>query len=307
MKKETKKKFRCGFISIVGRPNVGKSTLLNAIVGEKIAIVSKIPQTTRNRIRGVFTEERGQIVFIDTPGLVRGKDQMDQCMKQVSFSTVEEVDCVIHLVDANKTFGEEEEMILERLSEIKCPLILGLNKIDLKGKCAHEYIEAYQAKLGQAFNDEKKFIMLPLSGDKELNLDKLIDLVFERLPESELLYPEDIVCDVPQKMAVADIIREKLLGIVRDEIPYSLAVEVEQIARRRNKLTYISARILVEHESQKEIVIGKKGKNLKDVGTLARQDLEELLERRVFVDLYVKVSKKWREKTSILQDLGYVV
>ncbi|MDP8267000.1 MAG: GTPase Era [Candidatus Aceula meridiana] len=306
MNKETENKTRCGFISVVGRPNVGKSTLVNGLVGEKIAIVSSIPQTTRNRIRGVYTDERGQIIFIDTPGLVRGKDHMDQCMKQVSFSTVEEVDCVIHLVDANKTFGEEEQMILERLSEIKCPLILGLNKIDLKGKCAHEYINAYQEKLGEKFNNDKRFVILPLSGETENNLDKLIDLVFERLPEGELLYPADTVCDVPQKMAVSDIIREKLLSIVRDEIPYSLAVEVEEMARRRNKLTYISARILVESESQKEIVIGKKGKNLKDVGTLARKELEELLERRVFVDLYVKVSKKWREKTSILQDLGYV-
>ena len=291
---------------MVGRPNTGKSTLVNAIVGEKIAIVSEIPQTTRNRIRGVYTEERGQIVFIDTPGLVRGRDHMDQCMKQVSFSTVEEVDCVIHLVDANKSFGEEEEMIVGRLSEMKRPLILGLNKIDLKGKCAHEYIDAYQEKLGEAFNNDKKFIILPLSGQAELNLDKLIDLVFERLPKGELLYPENTVCDVPQKMVVADIIREKLLGIMRDEIPYSLAVEVEQMARKRNKLTYISAKILIEHESQKEIVIGKKGKNLKDVGVLARKDLEELLERRVFIDLYVKVSKKWREKTTILKDLGYV-
>lgn len=305
MKKDNLERIRCGFVSVVGRPNVGKSTFVNAIIGEKIAIVSKIPQTTRNRIRGIYTDSRGQIIFIDTPGLVRSKDQMDQCMKQVSFSTVEEADCVIHLVDANKAFGEEEAMIVQRLSHITSPLILGLNKIDLKGKCASEYIEVYEKELGDKFHDEKKFLIFPLSGEKQTNLEKMIELIFERLPQGTWLYPKEIVCDVPKKLAIADVIREKFLNLLRDEIPYAIAVEVQQIVPKRNKLTLIEARILVSQESQKEIVIGKKGKNLKSVGTAARKELEELLERRVFLDLHVKVEKQWRNKNTVLRELGY--
>lgn len=268
--------------------------------------MSKIPQTTRNQIRGIYNCDQGQAIFIDTPGLVRGKDQLDQFMKQCSFNATEEVDCVIHLVDANRSFGEEEEMITDRLVELSVPLVLGLNKVDLKGKNIPEHVSSYQERLGDKFNDLDKFIMLPLSGEKEMNMDKLIDIIFERLPAGEALYPEDIVSDTPQRVVIADIIREKYLGSLRQELPYSLAVDIEKIERRKNKLTYISARIFVQHESQKEIAIGKKGQVLKRVGSLARKELEELLERRVFLDLHVAVQKKWRDSFSILKDLGYV-
>ncbi|MDD3374262.1 MAG: GTPase Era [Candidatus Omnitrophica bacterium] len=300
------KDFKAGFVSIVGRPNVGKSTLLNAIVGQKVAIVSRVPQTTRNQIRGIYNEDRGQIVFIDTPGLMRGKDQLDQFMRQSSFGSLGDVDCVIHLVDANKALGEGEQMIMERLAKMKEPLILGLNKVDLKGKRVPEYIEAYQQKLEEKFGDSKKFIILPLSGETGFNIDKLTDLIFDFLPVSPPLYPRDMVSDVPQKIAISDIIREKLLALMRDEIPYSLAVDIVQMERRKNKLFYIEAVILVSESTHKEIVIGKKGQNLKTVGTLAREDLEKILDRRVFLDLNVKVQKKWRDNISVLTDLGYV-
>jgi len=305
MKSDFGKDFRSGFVSIIGRPNVGKSTLLNAVVGEKVAIVSNIPQTTRNQIRGIYHEPRGQVVFIDTPGLVRGKDKLDEMMKQASFGTIDEVDCVIHLVDANKTLGEEEQMIIEKVTHLKAPLILGLNKIDLKGTCVPEYLSYYQEKLGETFQDPKKFVLLPLSATRETNVPKLIDLIFERLPQGEPLYPQDVVSDVPEKIMIADIIREKLLGLMRQEVPYALAVNVDQILRKRNKLTYIFASIFVEHESQKEIVIGKKGHILKEVGVAARADIESLIDRRVFLEMHVKVEKKWRDNLSLLQDLGY--
>ncbi len=305
MNQSNSKDFCCGFVSIVGRPNVGKSTLLNAIVGQKIAIVSKVPQTTRNQIRGIYNGEKGQIIFIDTPGLVRGKDKLDQFMKQASFNTIDEVDCVIHVVDSNRPVGKDEEMIIERLCAMKASLILGLNKIDLKGRCLSDYISVYQEKLKERFNDTKKFIMLPISGQNEFNIDKLIEITFERLAQGPALYPVDMISDVPQKMAISDVIREKLLGIMRDEVPYSLAVDIEQMERRKNKLTYIAANILVSEQSHKEIVIGKGGRNLKTVGTLAREELQLLLERRVFLDLNVKVRKRWRDDIVALRDLGY--
>ncbi|HOD11994.1 MAG TPA: GTPase Era [Candidatus Omnitrophota bacterium] len=298
--------FRSGFVSIIGRPNVGKSTLLNAIVGQKIAIVSKIPQTTRSQIRGIYNSSQGQVVFIDTPGLVRGKDKLDELMKQSSFGTIEDVDCVIHLVDANKTLGEEEQMIIDKIKNSKKPLILGLNKIDLKGTCVPEYIEYYKEQLENKFNDPKRFVLLPLSGARSTNIEKLIELIFERLPTGPALYPQDAVSDVPEKNMIADIVREKFLQLMRDEIPYALAVQVDQIQRRRNKLTYVAIEVFVEHSSQKEIVIGKKGHILKDVGVAARQEIESLLDRRIFLEIHVKVKEKWRDNISILKDLGYV-
>lgn len=298
--------FRSGFVSIIGRPNTGKSTLLNAIVGEKVAIVSRIPQTTRNQIRGIYHSDKGQIVFIDTPGLVRGKDKLDEVMKQSSFGTLDDVDCIIHLVDANKTLGIEEKMIIDQLMRVKTPLILGLNKIDLKGKCVEEYISFYQEQLGEKFNDPKKFILIPLSGKNDTNIKELVRLIFERLPQGPALYPDDVISDTPEKIMIADVVREKFLALMRDEIPYSLAVQVEEIKRRRNKVIYIAVEVFVEHSSQKEIVIGKQGNILKEVGTRARAELEPLLDRRVFLDIHVKVEKKWRDNLMLLKDLGYV-
>jgi len=307
MPRQTKKKnaTKCGMVSIVGRPNVGKSTLLNKIVDEKVAIVSKIPQTTRNQVRGVYTDERGQIVFIDTPGLHRGRDKLDSFMNRCAYATTDDVDCIIHLVDANDQVGKEEEVVVKHLSEVKVPVIMGLNKIDLKGRNVSQYVDLWEETLGKSVNDLDGFAMIPLSGEKGKNVEKLIDLVFERLPEGPLLYPEDIVTDIPQKMAMADIIREKLFQCMRQEVPHAVAVVIEETEPRKNKVLYIRALIIVEKPTQKEMVIGKKGLTVKRIGVQAREELEQLLEKKVFLEIFVKAKKNWRDDVSLLQEMGY--
>jgi GTP-binding protein Era len=296
---------RCGIVSIVGRPNVGKSTLLNRILEEKVAIVSNVPQTTRTQIRGIYNDERGQIVFIDTPGLRLGKDKMDQFLIKASFGTLRDVDCVIHLTDVTEPTGEEEEEVVSRLRTLNVPVILGLNKVDLKPKYVHEYIGLWEKSKGVPVTEMKNFTILPLSGKDGTNIDKLLDILFSYLPTGPALYPQDTIADIPQKITISDIIREKLFHVMREEIPHSLAVVVEDILPRRRKVLHISAVILVERESQKEIVIGKKGNILKKVGTLAREELEDILERKIFLDLFVKTQKKWRNDVSLLQEMGY--
>ncbi len=299
------KKLRCGMVSIVGRPNTGKSTLLNRIIGEKVAIVSNVPQTTRNRIRGIYTDDRGQVIFIDTPGLVMGKDKFDQVLKRAALGTLPDADCIIHLVDTNEHVGREEEALVAQLKDRKAPVILGLNKVDLKGKYIHEYIALWERIKGKPVGDLKSFVLLPLSGKDGTHIEKLLEILFEILPEGPMLYPEDIVCDVPRKMVMADIIREKLFHILRQEVPHSIAVVIESAEPQRNKTLRIRAVILVERDSQKEIVIGKGGSVLKKAGTLARQELEELLGAKIFLETHVKLKKNWREDLSLLQELGY--
>ncbi len=302
---KTKPQFHSGMVSIVGRPNVGKSTLLNKIVGEKIAIVSKVPQTTRNQIRGIYTDERGQIVFVDTPGVHRGQDQLDKFMNQSAYGITHEADVIIHLVDANDTVGPEEEELVQRLHSLKVPIILGLNKVDLKGKTISQYLKLWEKVSGKPVQDIPRFTILPLSGKDGTNVTKLIDLVFEALPEGDALYPEDTVCDIPQQMVIADIIREKLYSLLEQELPHSIAVIIETIEPRQNKTLHIRALILVERDSQKSIVISKGGQLLKKAGTLARVELEELLESKVFLEIFVKSKKDWRDSPSLLQEMGY--
>jgi GTP-binding protein Era len=296
---------RAGMVSIVGRPNVGKSTLLNKILGEKVSIVSKVPQTTRNQIRGIFTDERGQIVFVDTPGVHKGSDQLDKFMNQSAYGITSEADVIIHLVDANDRVGMEEEDLVRRFVDIKVPIILGLNKVDMKGKNISQYITLWEKVSGKPIQESPNVTLLPLSGKDGTNVTKLIDLVFELLPEGEKLYPEDTVCDIPQKMVIADEIREKLYLLLNDELPHSIAVIVDAVEQRKGKLLYIQAVIIVERDSQKSIVIGKNGSILKKVGSLARKDLEDLLDSKVFLELFVKLQKDWRDSPSLLQDMGY--
>ena len=304
MSQDTENNFRCGMVSIVGRPNVGKSTLLNRILNEKIAIVSKVPQTTRHQIRGIYTDTRGQIIFVDTPGLHKPKDSLGQWMNVTSEDTMKEADCIVHLVDSSEPTGKEEEMVVSRLKEINVPIIVGLNKIDLKGKYVDQYIALWEKTKGQPINTLNSMTLLPLSSKTGFNTDKLLDILFGLLPKGPALYPSDTISDMPQKLAVADIIREKLLWVMREEVPHSLAVIVEEMTPRKEKLIYVRAVILVERESQKEIVIGKKGMVLKKVGTLARDELESLLQSKIFLDLYVKSEKNWRDNVSILKELG---
>lgn len=296
---------RAGMVSIVGRPNVGKSTLLNKILGEKVSIVSKVPQTTRNQIRGIFTDERGQIVFVDTPGVHKGSDQLDKFMNQSAYGITSEADVIIHLVDANDRVGMEEEDLVRRFVDMKVPIILGLNKVDMKGKNISQYITLWEKVSGKPIQESPNVTLLPLSGKDGTNVTKLIDLVFELLPEGERLYPEDTICDIPQKMVIADEIREKLYLLLNDELPHSIAVIVDTVEQRKGKLLYIQAVIIVERDSQKSIVIGKSGSVLKKVGSLARKDLEDLLDSKVFLELFVKLQKDWRDSPSLLQDMGY--
>ncbi|MCR4336396.1 MAG: GTPase Era [Candidatus Omnitrophica bacterium] len=297
--------FRCGMVSIVGRPNVGKSTLLNRLVGQKIAIVTDVPQTTRQQIRGIYNDERGQIVFIDTPGLHAGRDKLAQMMQQSAYNMTADVDCVIHLVDSSEHVGKEEEQIVERLKHVSLPIILGLNKVDMKGKYIPEYIELWERTKGKSVNEFEKFVLMPLSGKTGTNIEKLYDTIFDFLPEGPALYPTDTVTDTPQKMAIADIIREKLFLLMREEVPHAIAVVVEAIEPRRGKTLHIRAVVLVERDSQKAMVIGKNGEVLKQAGTLAREELEVLLDQKVFLELFVKTQPEWRNDASILQEMGY--
>ena len=306
MNNTEKSGFRCGMVSIVGRPNVGKSTLLNDIIGEKVAIVSQIPQTTRNQIRGIYNDERGQIIFIDTPGLHLGGDQLNRYMNRSSINAMQEVDCVIYLVDTTRRIGAEEKNVADKLKNTPIPIILGLNKVDLKAPYIQDYIAFWEKMKGQPVTEMEKFTMIALSGQNGTNVDKLIDIIYGYLPEGPALYPLDTVSDVPKKMVMADIIREKLFLKLREEIPHSLGVMIEGVQPIRKKTLSIKALILVERPSQKQIVIGKNGKLLKEVGTLAREELEDLLETKVFLELFVKTSEDWRDDPAILEQLGYV-
>ncbi|MBI5416220.1 MAG: GTPase Era [Candidatus Omnitrophica bacterium] len=296
---------RCGLVTIIGRPNTGKSTLLNCIVGEKVAIVSQVPQTTRNQIRGIYNDGRGQIVFIDTPGLHIGRDKLDKFMNKSSVGTIHDADAVVYLVDTSRRTGPEEEYAAGQLASVDIPVVLGLNKIDLKGKYVPDYIALLEKAKGKPVQQMQNVTLLPLSGKAGTNTEKLLDIIFEYLPQGPALYPEDIICDVPQRLAVADIIREKLFELMKEEIPHALTVVVEHMQPRAGKTTHIKALILVERETQKEIVIGKGGRVLKEAGTLARKELEALLETKVFLELFVKVQKQWRNDDSLLQELGY--
>ena len=294
-------------VAIVGRPNVGKSTLLNAILGEKVSIVSDVPQTTRHQIRGIYTDERGQIVFIDTPGVHAGKDKLDKYMSRASLGSIDSMDAIIHMVDASEKTGLEEEHVISRLNKCGKPIIVALNKIDItKGKFVPEYIKLWEQIRGVAMTEMKDLTLFPLSALRGTNVKKLVDLLFEQMPTGPLLYPIDAITDLPKRMAMADLIREKLFLLMREEMPHSIAVIIEGVQPKRGKVLHIRAAILVERESQKEIVIGKAGAILKQVGTEARKDLEELVDSKVFLELFVKTSSHWREDYGTLEDMGYV-
>ncbi len=301
------KKLKSGMVAIVGRPNVGKSTLLNAILGEKVSIVSDVPQTTRHQIRGIHTDERGQIVFIDTPGIHGGRDKLDKYMNRASLGCIDSTDVVIHMVDASEKTGLEEKQVVSRLNKCGKPIIVALNKIDItKGKFVPEYIKLWEETRGVPMTEMKDLVLFPLCALKGTNVKKLVDLLFEQMPQGPFLYPADAITDFPKRMAMADLIREKLFLLMREEIPHSIAVIIEGVQPKRGKVLHIRAAILVERESQKEIVIGKAGAILKQVGSEARKDLEELVGSQVFLELFVKAASHWREDYSTLEDMGYV-
>ncbi|WP_214480304.1 GTPase Era [Bacillus sp. SM2101] len=293
-------KYHSGFVSIIGRPNVGKSTFLNHVIGQKIAIMSDKPQTTRNKIQGVYTEDHSQIIFIDTPGIHKPKHKLGDFMMKVAQDTLREVDIVLFMVNAVEGIGRGDEYIIERLQAVNTPVFLVVNKIDeIHPDDLLPLIKQYETKY--AFKE-----IVPISALQGSNVETLLDQIKKYLPEGPQYYPEDQVTDHPERFIIAELIREKALHLTREEIPHSIAVVIDGIKRRENNnAIYISATIIVERSSQKGIVIGKQGKMLKEIGKRARHDIETLLGTKVFLELWVKVQKDWRNKLTHIRDFGF--
>ncbi len=290
--------FRSGFIAVIGRPNAGKSTLLNTLLGQKLLIISDKPQTTRNRIQCILTEPRGQAIFFDTPGIHKPQHRLGEYMVEAAKSTLRGVDIAVYVVDAAVPFGSGDEYVLEIIKQSGIPCILVLNKIDLISK------EDLMVKITEYMKYADFNEIIPISALKADNTGKLLDLVFAALPPGPMYFPADTVTDQPEKFVMAELIREKLLNLTREEVPHSIAVIIETMQEKQS-LIKIGAVILVERESQKGIVIGKGGALLKEAGKLAREDIENLLGVKVFLELYVKVKKDWRNQQSRLRELGY--
>ncbi|MBI4949167.1 MAG: GTPase Era [Deltaproteobacteria bacterium] len=291
--------FRSGFVSIIGRPNAGKSTLLNSILGEKVSIVSPKPQTTRNVIRGIKNIEERQIVFLDTPGIHKGRGLLNEFMVKEALQSLRDVDAVIYLVEAGRISGDDR-FIIEGLKKLNCPVILGINKMDTIDKReALPLIDTFSKLF--PFKD-----IVPISALKGDGVDILIQIVSGLLPEGPKYFPDDILTDQPERFVVAEIVREKVFRFTHEEVPYSTAVAVERFEEKKGgSLVSISATITIERDSQKPIVIGKKGVMLKKIGTAAREDIEKLLGARVFLELFVRVQEEWTKKPGALKEFGY--
>jgi GTP-binding protein Era len=291
-------RFISGYVSIIGRPNVGKSTLLNAIIGEKIVITSNKPQTTRNRIQGIHNIPGGQIIFIDTPGIHAGHSRLNRSMVDVAMSSISGVDLLLMVVDA--TTPVDAGIIGDVLKGVATPVVLVINKVDLlpAKQILFEKISDWAAL--HPFHE-----IIPVSAGSGDGVGLLVDTISRYLPEGPQLFPDDILTDMPEKFIVAEMIREKIFRLTRDEVPYSTAVEVESFVERENGVIAISAAIVLERATQKGIVIGKRGDMLKKIGSQARQDIERLLATRVFLELFVKVEENWSERPSKLREYGY--
>jgi GTP-binding protein Era len=295
----SKNEFKSGFVAIIGRPNVGKSTLLNEVIGQKIAIMSDKPQTTRNKIHGVYTNDRMQIVFLDTPGIHKPKSKLGDYMMRTAESTLGEVDAILFLIDVAEGLGGGDKFIMERLANVQTPVILVMNKIDLVHP---EALLPIIAEYKDLYNFAE---IIPVSAIHGSNISTLLEQVGKYLSAGPQYYPADQVTDHPEQFVCAELIREKILHSTREEIPHSIAVTIEDMRVEDNGVVHISAVIFVERDSQKGIVIGKKGALLKEVGRLARQDIERLLGSKTFLELWVKVKKDWRNQERILKDLGF--
>jgi len=296
----TEKIFRSGFVSIIGRPNVGKSTLLNKLVGQRVSIMSDKPQTTRNKIQAVLHGPEGQIVFIDTPGIHKPKHKLGQYMRDVALRSLVEVDLILYIVDAGAEFGAGEEYIIASLKSITTPIFLVLNKIDL-------ILEENLPSKISIYTSRRQFTkVISISAITGENIEKMASLIWEYLPEGPEYFPADMVTDQPERLIMAELIREKALSKTKEEIPHALAVVIEQVEQRPENLVYVSAVIYVERDSQKAIMIGKEGNMLKAIGSLARQDIESLLGSKVYLDLWVRVKKDWRKQDRDLYLFGYV-
>ena len=296
-----KDNFKSGFVTIIGRPNVGKSTLMNHLIGQKIAITSNKPQTTRNRIQTVYTDmERGQIVFLDTPGIHQAKNKLGEYMVNVAEHTLSEVDVILWLVEPSTFIGAGEQHIIKQLKKTKTPVILIINKVDtVEREKILEYIDAYR----KVFDFAE---IVPASALREQNLDTVVDVIFKYLPYGPMFYDEETVTDQPERAIVAEIIREKALHALDDEIPHGIAVYIDRMKERRGQnIIDIDATIVGERDSHKGIIIGKGGSMLKKIGSNARYEMERLLDTQVNLKLWVKVRKDWRDSELMMKNFGY--
>ncbi|WP_239617411.1 GTPase Era [Cohnella mopanensis] len=295
-----KKGFKSGFVAIVGRPNAGKSTLMNQVIGQKIAIMSDKPQTTRNKIHGVYTTDDVQIVFLDTPGITKPNSKLGNYMLKAAESAFNEVEAILFLTDVTEPIGGGDRYIIEQLKKVKdTPVFLVLNKID---KIHPDEMLPMIDKYSKLMNFTE---VVPVSALNGNNVNALLEQVAKYLDEGPMYYPADQITDHPEQFVCAELIREKLLQLTREEVPHSIAVEIESMSVAANGLVNIGAVIFVERDSQKGIIIGKSGALLKEVGKLARMDMEKLLGSKIFLELWVKVNKDWRNRDSILKTLGY--
>lgn len=293
-----KENFKSGFVSLIGRPNVGKSTLMNCIIGQKIAITSNKPQTTRNRIQTVYTCEEGQIVFTDTPGIHKAQNKLGSYMVSIAERTLSEVDVILWLVEPSTFIGAGEKHIIEQLEKIKTPVILVINKTDMvKHEEILRYIDRYRSEYDFAE-------IVPVSALKDDNTAVLLNCIMKYLPYGPAFYDEDTVTDQPERQIVAELIREKALRSLDEEIPHGIAVTIESMKTRR-KIVDIEATIICERDSHKGIIIGKGGSMLKKIGSQARIEIEELLMKKVNLQLFVKVKRDWRDSDFLLKNFGY--
>lgn len=291
--------FHSGFVALIGRPNVGKSTLLNYIVGQKVAIMSNVPQTTRNKIQGIYTTDDAQIVFIDTPGVHKPISKLGDFMEKSTLSALDEVDAVLYVVSATEKRGPGDDFIIQRLKQVKQPIYLVINKIDAVHPNELPDIAAqYQDSL--PFKE-----VVPISALQGNNVNALMNKLVAAMPRGPQYYPSDQVSDHPERFVIAELIREKAFQLTRQEVPHAIAVDVTSIQQQENDTVHISANIVVERPGQKGIIIGKKGSMLKKIGQLARQDIENLLGSHVYLQLWVKVVPDWRDKPSLLKEYGY--
>ncbi len=295
------KNFKAGFVGVIGKPNVGKSTLLNTIINQKITIVSPKPQTTRTQMRGIYNGEDVQIVFIDTPGITKPKDRFEELIVSAAYSSLDDVDAILFLVEATGVSNQDLE-IAKKLASLKNQnIVTGITKVDLVKK--REEILPVIDSISKILPDKE---FLPLSSLKLVGIDTLIEKLRDLLPYSPPFYPKDRITDVWERILVAEIIREKIFLFTHQEIPYSTAVEVEEYKERNENLVYIKAKIYVERQGQKAILIGKGGEMLKKIGKAARIDISETIGKRVYLDLWIKVDRNWKEKKELLKRMGYI-
>lgn len=291
---------KSGFVTIIGRPNVGKSTFVNRVIGHKIAIMSDKAQTTRNKIQGVMTQEDTQIIFLDTPGIHKPKHKLGDYMMRVATNTLSEIDAIMFMVNVNEDIGRGDEYIIEMLKSVKTPVFLVLNKIDL----------VHPDELMPRIEKYKKYMnfteIVPISALEGLNVEHFINVIKSYLPEGPKYYPDNQISDHPEQFVVSELIREKILHLTNEEIPHAIGVNVDRMIKEDEERVRIEATIFVERDSQKGIVIGKGGKKLKEVGKRARQDIEGLLGSKVYLELWVKVQKDWRNKVNFIRQMGYL-